>query len=130
MFSQPSTALTKRFDTKFYGTDSLIIQKQLLAIWMQAQDVSSGQVGISGQLTMVASGLVAQNHNFPSNADMISRLTVQQPSFQAPYPFWGLWGTGTNGQAFTTMGVRFSSESPDFILGNMVMGYKQITAFY
>lgn len=130
LFNVPSTKLVKRLDSKFYGTDLLIIQKQLLAAWIEAQDMSVGQVGISGTQTMVASGLVAQNHNYPQVQSMVTNLVVQQPNFAAEPPFWGLWGTGTNGQAFTTIGVRLQSSSPDFVLANWIFGYKDLQAFF
>ena len=31
---------------------------------------------------------------------------------------------------FITMGVRFTSISPDFTLGNFVIGYKDETAYF
>lgn len=130
LFDQPSASLIKRIDTKLYGADSMFVQKQLLAAYMMAQDKSGNGAGIIGTQSMVASGLADQMSELPSVPDVVSTMVIKQPDFKAPAPFFPLWGTGTNGQAFTTMGLRFQTQSPDFILGDWVLGYKQITAYF
>lgn len=131
LFAQPSTALAKRFDTKQYGADRSYIQKQALGIWLQAQDQSLTQSGVRGTLVSVASGIALQNGFAPSDSSEVWTSNFRlQPNFTSPPPFWGLWGTAMEGVAFITMGIRFTSNSPDFTLGNLVIGYKDVTAFY
>lgn len=131
LFQQPSTALNKRLDTKQYGTDKMFIQKQLLATWLQVQDQSASGDGVDGTLTMISSGLVEQVHNFESVPSVETNLIIQQPHIpSSPPPFWGVWATGTNGQTFMALSLRFESKSADFILGNWVLGYLDIKAFF
>lgn len=134
LFSKPSSGLIKRLDTKFYGADNAFLQKELKAAWMQASDMSSPPAGISGVLTIVASGIVYQNDYFPSvqNA-IVSDWWVQQPDFAAgnsSSPFFSLWGSTPHSAPFTSVGLRFNSYSPDFVLGNLVLSWLPIAAFY
>lgn len=131
LFAVPSKNLTKRFDTKQYGADKVYIQKQALGTWIQAQDNSLTQSGISGSFVTVASGIALQNNVAPTDFNNIWTTNFRlQPNFQSAPPFWGVWATTMEGVAFMTMGIRFTSNSPDFTLGNLVIGYKDVTAFY
>jgi hypothetical protein len=131
LFAQPSSSLTKRIDSKFYGSDKLFMQKAAQAVWMQASDVSSSQSGISGTLTSVMSGISIQSAQFPSVESIASSATFNiQASFQSPTPYYALWGTSAEGMAFVSWGLRFQTQSPDFILGNLMLGWTPITALY
>ena len=131
LFAKPSASLTKRFDTKQYGADRPYIQKIALATYMQAQDNSLTQSGIGGTFSVVSSGIALQNAFAPTGASQIWTNTFRiQPAFFSPPPFFGLWGTAMGGMTFITMGVRFTSTSPDFTLGNFVIGYKDETAYF
>lgn len=131
LFDVASTKLTKRIDTKQYGADRMFIQKQALATWVQAQDKSTDGAGVSGTFTLVATGISLQSEFAPSNTSRVSSVVFHiQPVFAAPYPYWPLWGTSMGGIYFVTAGVRFSTDSPDFELGNLVFGYKDETAYY
>lgn len=130
LFQRPSSSLVKRLDTKFYGTDKVFIQKQALGTWIQATDLSSAQSGISGTLSMVVSGLSAQDAFNPSDASLVTSKILNQPVIFSPSPFWSLWGTSLNGQSFVSLGMRLTTQSPDFKLGNWVVGYMDSHAFY
>ena len=45
-------------------------------------------------------------------------------------PFWSLWGTSLGGIGFVMVGVRYTTMSPDFTLGNLVVGYIEAAAYY
>ncbi len=131
LFHTPSATLEKRFDTKQYGADRMFVVKQALTVHLQMQDESSDSSGVQGVLSAVASGLAVQNGEFPTAAGKIWGTTFEnQPAFVAPYPFWPLWGTSMGAFAFVSMGLRFSSTSPDFILGNVVIGYKDYFGYF
>ena len=131
LFAKPSVNLTKRFDTKQYGTDRIFIQKEARAVWIQAQDNSTTAAGVSGTFTMVASGIGIQSKWNPSGQSLTSSGVFHiQPSFEATNPYWPLWGTSTAGTFFITMGLRFSTTAPDFTLGNMLVGYTEKTSYF
>jgi hypothetical protein len=131
MFSAPSTTLAKRFDTKQYGADRMFLQKQALAVWMEAQDNSVAQAGVTGSFALVVSGIGIQSPKFPSGQSLVSAKALHlQPAFPAAFPYWPLWGTSMGGIYFVTAGLRFTSNAPDFTLGNVLFGYKDITAYF
>ena len=47
LFNAPSATLSKRLDTKLYGANSAYMIKDLMGIFLQAQDLSSGQSGVA-----------------------------------------------------------------------------------
>jgi hypothetical protein len=130
LFTTPSTALAKRFDTKQYGADRPYMQKQFLATYMLAQDHSAASVGVSGTFTLVDSGIGVQSRVAPSLQSGVYDCFTSQPAFQSPEPFWSLWGTGMQGIFFIAAGVRFTSTAPDFTLGQLTLGYKDAIAYY
>jgi hypothetical protein len=131
LFNTPSSTLTKRIDTKQYGSDKPFIQKQALALYLQGADNSAGQAGVSGALTTFVSGIPT-----PAGAEAtmltsgVIESFVDQPNFPSPAPAFGLWGTSMNGLGCVTISVRFTSTSPDFTLGNLVIGYADKLAYY
>ncbi|HEY4355950.1 MAG TPA: hypothetical protein VGN16_09400 [Acidobacteriaceae bacterium] len=141
LFEQPSASLTKRLTTKYYGTESLLILKDFLNLYLQAQDFSTGNSGITMNVEMVASGIAVQptepgarfdNDSVADtvfNSNTFAHMLYQQPVFNAPMPYWPVWGTGTGGLSFNTLGVRFTTQSPDFGLANLVIAYQDNTAY-
>jgi hypothetical protein len=127
LFANPSINIQKRFDTKQYGADRMFIQKQLLSTYLQAQDNSASGAGISASMSLVASGLALQDNNFPNMASATwdgSEVLITQPNFSSKYPYWALWGSSNQGIGFVSASLRFTSNSPDFTLGNFVIGYR------
>ena len=130
LFATPSATLSKRFDTKQYGADRMFVQKQAYAVWMQAQD-NSFTGGVTGTFTLVTSGIGIQNARNPSGQSLTSSAVFNiQPNFEAPYPYWPLWGTSTGGIYFVTAALRFETSAPDFTLGNLVFGYGDKVAYF
>lgn len=131
LFAVPSSKLAKRFDTKQYGADRMYIVKRALGVWMQAQDNSDLQSGIVGNIVGIASGIALQSEFAPvvASAAWGNVLNIQ-PSFKSTPPFWSMWGTSMGGIGFVTLGLRFTSSSPDFTLGNLVIGYRDETGIF
>ena len=130
LFTTPSASLVKRIDTKFYGAQTMFLQKQALAAYVQATDNSNTNSGISGAITLSISGLAQQNNFNPMLQSGIYSTALQQPNFQSPNPFYGFWGTSLEGIGFVLLGARFTTTSPDFTLGNLVIGYADVVASY
>jgi len=130
LFFTPSTNLVKRLDTKIYGADKMFVQKQALAVYLQATDNSSTLAGISGQLLLSVSGIALQNAFQPSLQSGTYNVSLVQPDFQSPYPYYGFWGSSLEGVGFVMAGLRFLTASPDFTLGHILMGYSDVVASY
>lgn len=132
LFSAPNAALTKRMDTKQYGADRMFVIKDFQNLWMQAQDLSAGQAGINISVTLSVSGLAIQkdgDESVPNGTYDGADILIQNPSFpDAPAPYWPLWGAGTGGVPFVTISARLTSQSPDFAIGNLLIGYKDTIA--
>jgi len=132
LFSAPSSNLQSRFDTKLYGSDRIFIEKAAQGVWMQAQDNSIGEVGISGALTATISGMGggAINGFAVTVPEGVSAPFLNQVAIASPAPAWNVWGTSIQGNAFFSMGLRFASNSPDFTLADLVIGYIEQDAFF
>jgi hypothetical protein len=125
LFQQPSALLTKRLWTKHYGAaGSLFMIKDMDNLYLQAQDQSGS--GISIEVDLVVSGLAVQSTD-PEEASvpsgLVSNVLYYPPNFMSPQPFWPLFGSGTGGFPFVTVGVELTTTSPDFILSGMMLTY-------
>ena len=136
LFSQPSTKIQKRLDTKAYGADRPYIAKSFVGTWMTASDLSTDAQGIGGSMVAIASG----TPNYTTNPSMPGTVTNRTytlsppPFFASPTPYFATWGGGfpapgpdgvtAAGFAFTNLALSFSSTSPDFVLGNWIIGYR------
>lgn len=134
LFSAPSATLEKRLDTKYYGGSDPLKIKELYAFYVVAQDQSTNVAGVNCEIDFVVSGLAIQANVAAPNVPMPSVVnSVTVPSgaslldgptiFPAPAPYWPVFGTGSGGAPFTSIGCKISTTSPDFILGNLVLGY-------
>jgi hypothetical protein len=128
LFAQPSSTLTKRIDTKYYGANNPFLQKDLYAIWVQASDQSQAQSGVGWVTNVNVGGIAIQDPNYPS---MPSGVAIQpfalvtEPNFppNTNTLFYPVSPTGTEGIPFLTLGLSMTTTSPDFILGNLVIGW-------
>ena len=130
LFTTPSSTLVKRVETKFYGAQTMFLQKQALAAYVQATDNSNTNAGVAGTISLSISGLAQQNNFNPMLQSGNYVTALQQPNFQSPNPFYGFWGTSLEGIGFVLLGARFTTTSPDFTLGNLVIGYADVVASY
>lgn len=124
LFQKPSSTLVKRMDTKLYGGNSPFMIKQLYGFWMNVRDMSAGEVGASFNVTMQTGGLGVQDENYPSVPTGLYQLNVE-PSLPSDENtvYYPAIGTGNPGIPFVTCGAQISSTSPDFIVGNILLGY-------
>jgi len=140
LFAQQSSTLIKRLSTKYYGTDTLLILKDFLGMYLQAQDLSSNQAGIDISATLVTSGIAVQGFgNVEIDQETVANnlfteatypnMLFSQPEFFAPPPFFPVWGTGTGGLSFSTLCARLQSQSPDFAISNAMIAYMDNTAY-
>ena len=138
LFAQPSANLPKRLWTKIYGGDSMFIQKEALYLWLQAQDQSASSAGVGGVVTSSVStigpligGAAPGAFGGPPFAAGEYTTVLDQPEYLSPASAsaWNIWGTGLGGVNFNSMGLRFVTNSPDFILGNLVIGYRNVVAY-
>lgn len=139
LFQAPSATLEKRLDTKYYGGDNPLMVKELYGVWMCGQDQSAGLAGIDCDLSLTLSGLALQNNPAAPNMPNQSvpsvetggtlSLLVAQPEFQAPPPYFPVWGTGVNG-SFMNAELKLTTTSPDIILSHLMIGYTETVAFY
>ena len=136
LFQKPSQNLAKRLDTKPYGGEAPLMVKNFEGLWMTGQDRSSPLTGFAANFTFNISGLAGVPTPITPAIDMdslpsfIAPLTLAQPSFHAPYPTWPIWGIGTGGAPFTSIQAQMTTNSADFILGHLVIGYTDTVAFY
>lgn len=130
MFQAPSATLQKRMWTKAYGADSFFVQKAAKFLWLQAQDKSVGLSGISGTVTSQISTIAALLDGAMPNLMSGEYTTVlQEPAFATPPGTWPIWGTSLGEIAFTTMSLKITTTSPDFLLGNLAIGYLNVQAY-
>ena len=135
LFNTPNSALVKRLDTKFYGSNNPIVEKDIQGFYMQAQDQSAGQVGVSATVAFAAQGIATQVPGFESTpseiytmtsiASAVTELLIANPNFPANEPFWPLFGTGTAGVPAMNCGAQITTTSPDFILSNLLLAYTE-----
>jgi hypothetical protein len=133
LFQQASGNLTKTLTTKTYGIDTMLVTKQLRGLWTAMQDNTAAQSGVTVDLTFTGSGVALQPAD-PTYAEMqnltlsTGALVDQNPSLPAPQPYWSVWGSGSEGFYFNAAQLTFTSTSPDFTVGDLVIGYTDSNA--
>ena len=135
MFNQASNTLTKRLDSKIYGGGgSNWVFKDIQYMYMQAQDQSSGQAGITWNVDLIVSGVTPQ----PADPDIYmtpnavlpgTQLWTYTGAFAAPQPYWPVFATRTGGISCINVGARFTTTSPDFILADWRILYYDTDTF-
>ena len=132
LFQQPSATLVKRLDTKLFGSPTNYMVKELFGIYLTCNDQTG--TGITIDLAADVSGLAIQPadpgfENVPSG--VTGNFTLQFPVTFAPDPtnnFWPTWGSGTGGGSFVNIGLRLTTTSPDFVIGNLLISYRDEAA--
>jgi hypothetical protein len=129
LFQSPSSNLTKRMDSKIYGSDKPFIIKDLYSMYVQTQDYSVAQSGFTANILFNVSGVLPQNAQFPSVANGVyDTLQVQPASISSQPPGWATYGTGAQGLPFVSCGFRLTSSSPDFAISHVLVGYQDKAA--
>ena len=85
MFAAPSASLTKRLNTKNYGSESMFIQKELLAVWVQAQDNSQNSAGFTGSLSFSVTGIALPEGAPPNGLVPGARGVLNDDEFESPF---------------------------------------------
>jgi len=142
LFASPSPTLQKRIDTKFFGANNPIVEKDVMGFYMQAQDQSANGAGVSGTVTFNVSGLAEQEPGYPSvpsqiytdalleqESQGVTGALLAQPEFPAPNPTWPIYGTMTGGLPAMNVGVRLVTKSPDFVLSHLLISYVEGPAY-
>jgi hypothetical protein len=119
LFQNPSQSISKRFSTKLYGAQSPYIVKNSYCLYMQGQDLSPDQEGITMSVTIDSN---APNPNGPEiDPDYLlpNSLTDNGTgtiSFQALPPTLPMFSIGTGGIPGVNLGWSMTSNSSDFML--------------
>jgi hypothetical protein len=131
LFTQPSNKIVKRLDTKAYGADRAFVVKSIQGIWMTASDLSVDAQGVQGSMAAIASGAANYNGDPRGIYNTVPNRTytlTPPPAFASPDPYFSTWGAGSiaaGSFAFTNISVTFSSTSPDFVVGDLIIGYRE-----
>jgi hypothetical protein len=126
----------KKLNTKAYGGDKPFIVKSIQGVWMTASDLSAEAQGIDGSMKAVVSGAANYNGDPRGVYNTVPNYTytlTPNPYFASPSPYFSTWGAGSvaNGAfAFTNISVNFASNSSDFVIGNLVLGYRDEMAIF
>lgn len=116
---QPSATLQKRLVSKLYGGQMGFITKQPYFGWAQIQDQNVPAVGVNLTVTWDTEGL--SSPQFSSGV---------MPAPIPTYPIIGipvLPGADVSGGC---LGFTLTTNSPDFEILNLSLGYKDISALY
>lgn len=135
LFNAPSATLTKRLDTKLYGANEPFMNKNFLDFYIQVRDFSSAQAGVSFSVNLDIGGIQTQRESGrvagPSvpSAEVSGAGLIQPPNFAAgsDTTFFPTFGAGTGGIPFIVAGLNFTTTSPDFVLGNMMMAWHRLS---
>jgi len=135
LFNQASSTLTKRLDSKIYGGGgSNWVFKDIQYMYMQAQDQSASQVGVTWNVDLVVSGVTPQPadpdiYMTPNDVIPGTQLWTYTGGFAAPQPYWPVFATRTGGISCLNVGARFTTTSPDFILADWRILYYDTDTF-
>jgi len=129
LFKQPSEVLSKKISTKLYGAQNSYAIKSSYALYIQGQDLSSGQSGIEMAVTIdsnapnpnsTESDEINPDYNLPEGLTGNGTGTI---SFLAPPPIFPLFSIGAGGVPGVNLGWTLTSQSPDFMLAFMALAY-------
>ncbi len=112
LFATPSTGLNKKLSTKLYGQQNMLIQKESLGVYMQAQDLSVGQQGIN----ITSLTVDAEHGTYP---------VPNLPAFPANSgpPYFPIEGIGSGDVVGCNLGLSMISSSQDMTLNFLGLGY-------
>lgn len=130
LFNRPSANLVKRMDSKYYGAaQQSFVVKTLMDFYLQGQDRAGN--GVSFNVDIVASGVAMQ----PADPELAtetnglwSNVLHLPANFNAPSPFYPLFGTKTTDIAFTNMGFRATTSAADYVFTGAYVVYKDVHA--
>lgn len=119
LFNQPSTAIQKRLSSKFYGAQSPYAVKTAYAFYVQGQDLSTTQEGITMSVTIDTNAPNPVSSDNLPEYDLPDDLTLNSTgtiSFAAPPPTLPMFSIGAGGIPGVNLGFSLTSNSPDFFI--------------
>jgi hypothetical protein len=136
LFNKASSSLVKTFSTKQWGANQPHMIKMAHSIYLDAEDLSTGQVGISFNGSMDAVGTAYLTENTVMKA-VASVPSVSYPfgatlTFNAPKGLGAVYAFGVGAAAMQVpgmeLGITIASSSPDFSVRNISLGYIEQSA--
>lgn len=121
LFTVPSTNLDKTISTKLYGQQSAYIEKQAMGFYLQAQDLSTGRVGIVFDVATLDNEL--NSYPFDNPVEFAAGSKASPVSLP-------LFGCKTPDVPGYYLGVTLKSNSPDFAINDLVMGYIDLVGMF
>ena len=120
LFTTPSSSLSKKFATKLYGAQQGFVVKQALSLYFQAQDLSATGTGIVFNTTVdneLASFTIPNGVSLPAG-------TPTSPPISPVVPI------GSGDVQGVNLGVTVTSNSLDFSLNNLIIGYNAVVGLF
>jgi hypothetical protein len=136
LLNRPSASLVKVVASKQFGGNQSFMIKMTHSLYIDAEDLSSGQGGLSFSGSIDADGLAVPVVNSVTQA-LASCPSGSYPfaaplSFVAPRGQGAVYacgvGAGMPQVPAVGVGLTMASSSPDFVLRNITVGYLEQTA--
>ena len=126
LFLTPSTTLNKKISTKLYGGEREIVVSNPMTVQIRTTDMTAGQTGIVGTITMEAAQLALQNGEAPfTTIPPVSWPNVNQPAFTCVNSPNAVWAASASSMAGMGIGLTLTTTSPDFLLQGLSISYRQ-----
>lgn len=136
LLATPSSTLVKSISTKLYGGMQSYMIKALHSLYIDAEDFSTAQTGItfSGAangdgLALPVSGVTDPNYYVATELQSVpsTSIPLSPLNMQAPLGLGGMlgvgWGSGLPQLFGIAMGMTLASSSPDFVVRNLTLGF-------
>lgn len=121
LFNAPTTELTKTLSTKLYGQQEAFILKQAMGFYLQAQDLSAARTGITFQTATMDNELAS--YPFENTVSFPAMSTANPPAMP-------LFACATPDVPGCNLGVTLKTNSPDFAINNLILGYVSLTGIF
>ena len=135
LFATPSSSLVKVASTKMFGGQQSFLIKMTHSLYLDAEDLSAGQSGLTFTGSVDADGLAVPAINSVTSA--LASCPSGSYAFSAPLQFvapkgnGAMYGCGVGAGMPQVpgigIGVTLASSSPDYVLRNITLGYMQQT---
>ena len=124
LMAAPSSTLTKKLSSKRYGIGTPFMTKEAVAFYAIAQDLSSGQSGI----TMTGT-IDTENGSYPFGGGG-DENTIQLPQPLPPDGGGAMFGFNPGNIFGQTLGWTLTTTSPDFTIETMMLAYQDVGAYF
>ena len=130
LFQTPSAALTSTLATKMIGADRPYLVRESMTTYFRSTDKSAAQSGVDLTVTMEAEGIAQQTALLPENLPHQSYPIPVQPEYTAPNGTAPIWAGPTSSVAGTAIAATITSASPDFVLSDITLSYREVGATF